>query len=74
MQGLIGFYHFFSEDQRRTRTYLAGHHFTVDSADLDAGEEASLIVGVHYIAAPGLVCSDTAVVRSLLRVVHKRQQ
>jgi hypothetical protein len=44
---------------------LSGHHLAVDAADLDAGVQASLVVSVHDVTAPGLVRPGSAVVRPL---------
>lgn len=47
--------------------YLAGHDFAVDAADVDAGVEAGLVVGVNDVATKGLVGTGSAVVWSLIK-------
>jgi len=44
---------------------LSGHHFSVDSADLDASVQAGLVMSVHNVTAPCLVGSGPAVVWAL---------
>jgi hypothetical protein len=45
--------------------YLAGHDFAVDAADVDAGVDAGLVVGVDDVAPKGLIGTGSAVVWSL---------
>ena len=52
-----------------TRPYLkfplSGHDFRVDTRDLDAGEQTSLVVCLNDISAIDLASTHTAIVRSL---------
>jgi hypothetical protein len=45
--------------------HLSWHDLAVDSTDVDAGIEASLVVGVNNITPKRLVSTDTTVVRTL---------
>ena len=47
--------------------YLAGHDLAVDAADVDAGVDAGLVVGVHDVAPKGLIGTGSAVVWSLIK-------
>ena len=47
------------------RKYLSWHDFSVGSGDVDTGVQAATVVGFYDVTAVDLVCSHTAVVRSL---------
>lgn len=49
--------------------HLAGHDLAIDTTDVDAGKEASLVVGVNYVTPKRLLSTNTAVVRTLH--IHK---
>jgi hypothetical protein len=49
----------------RSRSYLPGHDFTVDAANVDSGVKAGLVVGVNDVAPKRLIRTGTAVVWSL---------
>ena len=46
--------------------YLTGHDLAVDAADVDAGVDAGLVVGVDDVAPKGLIGTGSAVVWSLI--------
>ena len=45
--------------------HLSWHDLPVDATDVDASIQASLVVGVNYVAPERLVSADTAVKRTL---------
>lgn len=53
-------------DDDDQESYLAWHHFPIDTADVDPGVEAGLVMSVDNVSSPCLISSDTAIVRALL--------
>jgi hypothetical protein len=49
----------------RSSIHLPRHDLPIDATDVDAGEEASLVVGVNDVTPKGLLRTNTAVVRTL---------